>query len=197
MSSTRKWAKSICSIAFLIYFAIIIFQVPIFSVPCRMGICKTPLEVTSSQLIASDVFPPFIVKVLLYPGALAKALYNNRIIPNFKNLLKLYEFNSRQTTRTSDLHRLEVLAGSYLSVGGAIVGLIKPGKMGLFGIVLVIWGLMRESIMLQSGLDHEKAAQIHPAMWLALVSAFLSIRKDVRKIIRTFRGNQTLKHKHV
>ncbi|XP_028779120.1 uncharacterized protein LOC114735598 [Neltuma alba] len=197
MSSTRKWASSICSIAFLIYFAVIILQVPIFSVPCRIGICKTPLEVTSSQLIASDVFPPFIVKALLYPGALAKALYNHKTIPNFRNLLKLYKFNSRQITPTSDLHRLEVLAGSYLSVGGAIMGLMKPGRMGLFGILLLIWGLIRESIMFQSGLDHEKASHIRPAMWIALVSAFLSIRKDVRKIIRTFRGNQTLKHKYV
>ncbi|XP_054784828.1 uncharacterized protein LOC129291484 [Prosopis cineraria] len=197
MSSTRKCANLICSLAFLVYFAVIIFQFPIFSVPCRIGICKTPVEVTSSQLIASDVFPPFIVKTLLYPGALAKGLYNNKTIPNFGNLLKLYKFNSRQTTPTSDLHRLEVLAGSYLSVGGAIMGLIKPGRMGLFGILLVIWGLIRESIMFQSGLDEAKAAHIGPAMWVALVSAFLSIRKDVRKIIRTFKGSQTLKHKYV
>lgn len=83
-----------------------------------------------------------------------------------------------------------------MSVGGAIVGLIRPGRMGLFGLLLVIWGLIRESIVFQSSLDHENAAPIRPAMWLALVSAFLSLRRDVKKIIRIFRGKKTLKHKH-
>ncbi|XP_027344822.1 uncharacterized protein LOC113857224 [Abrus precatorius] len=195
MASSKRWASLICSIAFSIYFFIIIFQVPIFSVPCRTGICETPLEVTSSQLIASEIFPRFIVKVLLYPGALAKAICKHKTIPSFGNLLKLYKFNTRAITSTSDLQRLEVLAGSYLSVAGAIMGLIKSGKMSLFGILLLMWGLIRESIMGKSSFTHAKGIHIYPAMYIALISAFFSIRKDVRKIIRSFTRKHVVKGK--
>ncbi|KAG5008847.1 hypothetical protein AAZX31_07G030400 [Glycine max] len=194
-SSSRRWATLICSIAFSIYFFIIIFQVPIFSVPCRFGICHTPLEVTSSQLIASEVFPLFIVKALLYPGALAKAICKLKTIQSYRNLLNLYQFNTRAVSAASDLQRLEVLAGSYLSVGGAITGLIKPGRMSLFGILLLMWGLIRESIMGKSGFAHAKGIHIYPAMYIALISAFFSIRKDVRKIIRTFTRKHVVKAK--
>ncbi|KAK7389525.1 hypothetical protein VNO78_24647 [Psophocarpus tetragonolobus] len=195
MASSRRLAALICSIAFSIYFFIIIFQVPIFSVPCRIGICKTPLEVTSSQLIASEVFPLFIVKVLLYPGALAKAICKRTTIPSYRNLLNLYQFNTRAVSTASDLQRLEVLAGSYLSVGGAITGLIKPGRMSLFGILLLMWGLIRESIMGKSGFSHAKGIHIYPAIYIALISAFFSIRKDVRKIIRSFTRKHVVKAK--
>jgi len=78
------------------------------SVPCRIGICKTPIEVTSSQLIASEVFPRFIVKILFYPGALAKAIWNQKTIPSFKNLLNFQQFNTRAVSAASDIQRLEV-----------------------------------------------------------------------------------------
>ncbi|KAK7255274.1 hypothetical protein RIF29_28681 [Crotalaria pallida] len=193
MASSKRWASLISSIAFFIYFVIIIFQVSIFRVPCRIGICKTPLEVTSSQLIASEVFPHFIVKGLLYPGALAKAIYKKKDIPSYTNLLKLHKYNARGISATSDLQHLEVPAGSYLAVGGAIMGLIKPGRMSLFGILLLMWGLIREFIMGRSGFGHAKRIQIYPAMYIALASAFLSIRKDVRKIIRSFSKKQIVK----
>ncbi|KAI4329314.1 hypothetical protein L6164_021596 [Bauhinia variegata] len=125
MASSKRWASVVCSFASLTYFAIIIFQVPILRVPCRSGICKTPLQVISCQLIASDLFPLFIVKALLYPGALARAFYEQKTIPSFR------KFNIKPTSATSDIQRLEVLAGSYLSVAGAFLGLIKPGRMSL------------------------------------------------------------------
>ncbi|XP_061365095.1 uncharacterized protein LOC133308481 [Gastrolobium bilobum] len=191
MASSRRLATLICSIAFSLYFLIIIFQVPIF----RIGICKTPLEVTSSQLIASEVFPLFIVKALLYPGALAKAICKQKTIPSYKNLLMLDKFNTRTISAASDLQRLEVLAGSYLSVGGAITGLIKPGRMSLFGILILMWGLIRELIMGKSGFSNAKGIHIYPAMYIALVSAFFSIRKDVRKLIRSFTRKHIVKAK--
>ena len=193
-SSSKRLAKLISTIAFSIYFFIIIFQIPIFSVPCRRGICKTPLELTSSQLVASEVFPPFIVKTLNYPGALTKAILKQKTIPSYRNLL--HNFNKRTISTVSELQRLEVLAGSYLCVGGAIMGLIKPGRMGLFGILLLIWGLIRELIMVKSGFSHAKGTQIYPTIFIALVSAFLSIRRDVRQIIRTFNPKHVNKAKH-
>ncbi|MED6120609.1 hypothetical protein PIB30_022438 [Stylosanthes scabra] len=195
MASSKKWANLICSIAFSIYFVIIIFQVPIFSVPCRIGICNTPLEVTSSQLIASEVFPVFIVKALLYPGAIAKAIWHWKPIPSFGNLLKLHKLNIRLVSAALDLQRLEVIAGSYLSVGGAILGMIKPGRMCLFGILLLMWGLIKEVIMGRSSLGHAKGIHIYPAMYIALVAAFFSIKKDVRKIVRSFAREEDVKVK--
>ncbi|TKY64546.1 hypothetical protein E2542_SST14444 [Spatholobus suberectus] len=57
---------------------------------------------------------------LLYPGALTKEIYYQKTIPSYKNVLKLYNFNTRAVSATSDLQHLEILVGSYLSVGGAI-----------------------------------------------------------------------------
>ncbi|KAL2338131.1 hypothetical protein Fmac_012577 [Flemingia macrophylla] len=167
----------------------------IFSFPCRIGTCKTPLEVTTSQLIANEVFPLFIVKTLLYPGVLAKAICKQKSIPSYGNLLKSYQFNARAVSASSDLQRLEVLAGCYMSVGGAITGLIRPGRMSFFGIILLMWGLIRESIMGKSAFTYAKGIHIYPAMYVALISAFFSIRKDVRKIIRSFTRKRVVKVK--
>ncbi|XP_058734410.1 uncharacterized protein LOC131606149 [Vicia villosa] len=194
MGSSKRLAKLISTIAFSTYFFIIIFQLPIFSVPCRTGICKTPLELTSSQLIASEVFPLFIVKALIYPGTVAKAIFKQKTIPSYRNLL--HNFNTRTISVESELQRLEVLAGSYLCVGGAILGLIKPGRMGLFGVLLLLLGLIREHIMGKSDLAHAKGIQIYPTIFIALVSAFFSIRSDVRAIIRTFNLRRVGKAKH-
>lgn len=77
-------------------------------VACRKGIYKSPLELTTSQLIDSEVVPHFIVKTLLYPGALAKAILKQRSIPSYRNVLKLYNFNTRTIYPVSDLQRIEV-----------------------------------------------------------------------------------------
>ena len=80
-----------------------------YRVPCRFGICKTPIEVTSSQLIDSELFPTHVVKVLLYPGAIANAIIKNRAFPSYSELLKLYNItNFRKAPAASDLQRLEV-----------------------------------------------------------------------------------------
>ncbi|XP_073226017.1 uncharacterized protein [Cicer arietinum] len=192
MASSKQLANLISTIAFSTYFIFIIFQVPLF----RMGICKTPLELTSSLLIGSDVFPHFIVKTLLYPGAFAKAIFTQKTIPSYRNLLNLYDFNSRTISAASELQRLEVLAGSYLCVGGAILGLMKPGRITLFGILLVIWGLIRILVLGKSGFSHANGVRIYPTIFIALVSAFFSIRKDVRKIIHTFNLKHVGKAKH-
>lgn len=91
---------------------------------------------------------------------------------------------------------LQVLAGSYLCVGGAILGLMKPGRITLFGILLVIWGLIRILVLGKSGFSHANGVRIYPTIFIALVSAFFSIRKDVRKIIHTFNLKHVGKAKH-
>ncbi|GAV65997.1 hypothetical protein CFOL_v3_09508, partial [Cephalotus follicularis] len=184
---SRRWASTISSFASCICFFLIFLQLPLFRVPCRSGICTTPLEVTSSELIASELFPAFVVKALLYPGAIANAIFNYKSFPSYKDLIKLYNLtNVRKAPTTTDLQRLEVLAGSYLCVAGALLGLIKPGRMSLFGTLLVLWGLARE-VIIKKPADSifSKAIHIYPTMLIAVVCAFLSIRRDVRKIIHS------------
>ncbi|KAK9100735.1 hypothetical protein Scep_024165 [Stephania cephalantha] len=186
-SSSSAWATNISSIASRIYFLLIILQIPLFRVPCRSGMCTTPLEVTSSQLIASEVFPAVVVKALLYPGACANQLVKNITIPRWDDLLNIYNISSvKDTSPVIDLQRLEVLAGSYFTVAGALVGLLRPGRMSMFGTLLVIWGLVKEGILGKPiNTDPAKAVYVYPTMLIALVCAFSCIKYDVKKIVRS------------
>lgn len=75
------------------------------------------------------------------------------------------------------------------------MGLLKPGRMSLFGTLLILWGLVREAIMRKStSTDPARAIDIYPMMLIAVISAFLSIRKDVRKIVRSYRSKRNTKH---
>ncbi|KAK1577295.1 hypothetical protein Q3G72_020491 [Acer saccharum] len=203
-SSSRKLAATVSSIASFIYFFLIIFQIPLFRVPCRIGICKTPIEMTCSQMIASEIFPVFVVKALLYPGAFAKSVMQSTPLPSYTKLLKFYNFTNVKKSPAYDLHRLEILAGSYLSVAGAVVGLIRAGRMSLFGTLLIVWGFVKEVIFRKQGyLTSTKTTYMYPAMSLAVLCAFLSIRRDVRKIIRCYKSSRSVtkslrsKAKHV
>ncbi|MBA0840522.1 hypothetical protein Goarm_003100 [Gossypium armourianum] len=181
MASSKEWANFISSIASFMYFLLIIFQIPLFRVPCRFGMCKTPIEVTTSQLMASELFPTYVVKVLLYPGAVANAIIKRRTLPRYSKLLKLYNISAlRKSTAVSDLQRLEILAGSYLSVVGAFIGLSRRARMSLFGTMLIIWSLVRDIVLGQfHNMFPTKSIQMYPTLILAVVCAFLSIKKDV------------------
>ncbi|KAJ8553639.1 hypothetical protein K7X08_024317 [Anisodus acutangulus] len=75
---------------------------------------------------------------MLYPGAIAKAIYYNNAIPSYGKLLEAYKFtNMKESIATHDLQNLEVTVGSYLSVAGALLGLLKSGRFGLIGILLI------------------------------------------------------------
>lgn len=72
--------------------------------------CSTPLHVTSSQLIASEIFPVVVVKTLLYPGAVANGLVKNMAVPSWDSLLDIYNLTSvKEASAVTDLQRLEVL----------------------------------------------------------------------------------------
>ncbi|CAL1403519.1 unnamed protein product [Linum trigynum] len=197
LSSPRKWAATISIIARCLHFIIIILQVPLFRVPCATGKCSSPVELTCSQLIATEIVPPFLVKLLLYPGAIAKALIrHNKRIPRFSNLLKLYNFTTlnKASTAAVGLRHLEIVAGSYLSVAGAILGVLRPRRMSLFGALMIVWGFAREVFLMKSDGENDykpgKAVQIYPQMFLVVVCAFLSIRKDVRWLLRSFKARR-------
>ncbi|XP_004501311.1 uncharacterized protein [Cicer arietinum] len=183
-SSKRGWTKNISSIAARIYLLLIIFQIPLFRVTCRSGVCTTPLHVTSSQLVASEIFPVPIVKGLLYPGAALNGLIHNMTVPSWDSLLDLYNLTTvKEASAVTDLQRLEVLAGSYFSVAGALVGILKPGRMSMFGSLLVIWGLVKEGILGKPvNTDPSKAVYVYPTMVLAMICAFSSVKYDMKKV---------------
>ncbi|ERN04503.1 hypothetical protein AMTR_s00081p00094150 [Amborella trichopoda] len=185
-SSAGKWVTSVSTIASGIYFLLIILQIPLFRVPCRSGMCNSPLQVTSSQLIASDVFPTVVVKALLYPGAISSSLLSNFTFPSWDNTLHFYNLtDAKNYSAIVDLQRLEVLAGCYFSVAGAFVGLLKPGRMSMFGTLLVVWGLVKEGILGKPATtDPTKAVYMYPTMVIALICAFSSIKYDMTKVTR-------------
>lgn len=68
------------------------------------------MEETSSQLIASNIFPTVVVKTLLYPGALANNLISDITIPGWDNMLNSYDLTDVKNAPTvADLKCLEVL----------------------------------------------------------------------------------------
>ncbi|KAJ4826583.1 hypothetical protein Tsubulata_008532 [Turnera subulata] len=184
---SKGWISNLTSIASRIYFLLIILQVPLFRVPCRSGMCSSPIHVTSSQLIASEIFPVPAVKALLYPGAIANGLLRNGSFPSWGSLLDIYNLTAaKEASPVADLQRLEVLAGSYFSVAGALVGILKPGRMSMFGTLLVIWGLVKEGILGKpANTDPAKAVFVYPTMLIALVCALSSVKYDVKKAVRS------------
>ncbi|XAR70953.1 hypothetical protein NMG60_11028009 [Bertholletia excelsa] len=185
-SSSQGWLKKLPAYASRVFFFLIILQIPLFRVPCRAGTCTTPLHVTSSQLIASEIFPVAVVKVLLYPGAIANGLVKDMTFPSWDNLLNIYNLTDvKGAPAVTDLQRLEVLAGSYFSVAGALVGVLKPGRMSMFGTLLIIWGLVKEGILGKpANTDPTKTIFVYPTMVIALVCAFSSVKYDVNKVVR-------------
>ncbi|KAL8223667.1 hypothetical protein R6Q57_019142 [Mikania cordata] len=192
--NVKVWTTVISFTASRIFFFFIFFQIPLFRFPCRIGTCLTPMEVTSSQLIASEVIPSWVVKVLLFPGAIGKVILSRQPIHNYNNLLEACNLrNLKQASSTNDLQHIEVLAGSYLAVAGAMIGLVKSRRLGFFGMLLLIWGLFKEPRLSegQSSFKHNKNAIniYHPTMSIAVISAFLSIREDVKLIVSCFNLN--------
>ncbi|KAL0924264.1 hypothetical protein M5K25_005080 [Dendrobium thyrsiflorum] len=182
-------------IATRVFFLLIIFQIPLFRIQCRSGMCTTPIQVTASQLVANQVFPQPVVKALLYPGAILNGIYTNRTFPSWDNLLQIYNLtNINNASAVVDLQRLEVLAGSYFAVAGGIIGILKPGRMSMFGTLLVVWGLVKEGMLGKPvATDPEKTVYVYPTMLIALICAVCSVKSNPRKASRTSNAQPTAK----
>ncbi|KAI3729882.1 hypothetical protein L6452_18554 [Arctium lappa] len=166
-----------------IYFVLIVLQIPFFRIPCRSGMCTSPIQVTSSQLVASDVFPVAAVKALLYPGAIFNDLIYNMSVPSWNNVLGMYNLTDiKGASAMPDLQRLEVLAGSYFSVAGAFIGLLKPQRMSMFGTLLIVWGLVKEGLLGKPvNTDPTRAVYVYPTMLIAVLCAFSSVKYNFQK----------------
>ncbi|KAI4387061.1 hypothetical protein MLD38_004922 [Melastoma candidum] len=190
-SSSRKWVALVTSLSSAAYILLVLLQAPLFSAPCRIGICVTPVEFTSSLMMTSELLPltAEVVKALLYPGALASALLHGDKLPSYDRLLESYNLGDiDQVPALMDLRRIEILAGSYFMVMGALLSLVKPVRMSFFGTLLVTWGLTKEVLFRRYAYSNSmQAVRIYPTMLLAVASAFFSMRGDARRIIRLCR----------
>jgi len=146
----------------------------------------TPIHVTCSQLYASDIVPVGAVKALLFPGAVVHGLINSRTIPSWSSLVDIYNLTSvKDAPVIADLKRLEVLAGSYFSVAGGLIGILKAGRMSMFGTLLIVWGLVKEGFLSPSAnTDTTQSVYVYPTMLLALICAFASVKYDIKKAMR-------------
>ncbi|CAI9284264.1 unnamed protein product [Lactuca saligna] len=169
-----------------VYFFLIILQIPFFRIPCRSGMCTSPIQITSSQLIASEIFPSAAVKGLLYPGAIFNELVYNMSFPSWNNVLHIYNLTDiKVVSAIPDLQRLEVLAGSYFSVAGAFIGLLKPQRMSMFGTLLIVWGLVKEGLLGKQPVntDPTRSVYVYPTMLIAVLCAFSSVKYNFQKAI--------------
>ncbi|XP_071694043.1 uncharacterized protein [Rutidosis leptorrhynchoides] len=166
-----------------LFFLLIVLQIPFFRIPCRSGMCTSPIHVTSSQLVASDVFPIAAVKGLLYPGAVFNGLIHNMSVPSWNNVLDIYNLTDiKGASAMPDLQRLEVLAGSYFSVAGAFIGLLKPQRMSMFGTLLIVWGLVKEGLLGKPvNTDPTRSVYVYPTMLIAVLCAFSSVKYNFQK----------------
>lgn len=65
------------------------------------------------------------------------------------------------------------------------MGVLKPGRMSLFGTLLVIWGLIKEGMLGRPvNTDPTKAVYVYPTMLFALIAAFSSVKQNAKKIVR-------------
>lgn len=73
------------------------------------------------------------------------------------------------------------------------MGLLKPGRMSMFGTLLVIWGLVKEGILGKPvNTDPAKAVFVYPTMVIALICAFSSINYT-KKVIRSSQARPVAK----
>lgn len=76
------------------------------SVPCKRGVCTTPIQVTAGHLIGTAKWPAVFVKATLYPGAIFESLLFKTEVPTFNGLLHAY--NMTALDETFDVQRIEV-----------------------------------------------------------------------------------------
>lgn len=73
---------------------------------CESGICKSPLKITSSQWLASELFPEAILKAILYPGTVLNSIIEHQTLPTFNDLLK--SFDMEEDPAPMDFQDIEV-----------------------------------------------------------------------------------------
>jgi len=61
-------------------------------------------------LVSNDIFPPAVVKAMLYPGAIVSSLTRSIAFPRWSDLFDIYNLTeAKNASEVLDLQRLEVL----------------------------------------------------------------------------------------
>lgn len=68
-------------------------------------------------------------------------------------------------------------------MAGALIGILKPGRMSMFGTLLIVWGLIKEGI-LNKPTKVDVYVYVYPTMLLALVCSFMSVKYNMKKVTR-------------
>lgn len=76
-----------------------------------------------------------------------------------------------------------------------MIGIIKPGRMSLFGVLLIVWGLVKEGVLGKPEMvtEPDKSVYVYPTFLIALICAFTSIKYDIKKVIRNSQARQIAK----
>lgn len=83
--------------------------------------------------------------------------------------------------------------GSIFSVFGALTS-IRPGRTSMLGSSLITWGILRETLYAVYARRRIEVFTF-PTLLIATLLAFLSIKSDVRYLIRSFRPRRQKKEK--
>ncbi|KAF2577324.1 hypothetical protein F2Q68_00000361 [Brassica cretica] len=118
-------------------------------------------------------------------GAIVNGLATNMTFPKWENVLDLYNLtNVKDASAVPHLQRLEVQE-LLISVAGAFVSLLKPGRMGMFGSLLLVWGLVKEGILKKPmNTDPSRTVYVYPTMVIAMICAFSMIDYNLKKATR-------------
>ena len=145
--------------------------------------------------------PHPVLQTLLLPGATTTRNLRTSFrdqkpyeFPVWDTLVHQYGMDGLRGQGAEMNYRLEIMAGSYFVVGGAVFGLFKPGRMGLLGMMLIGWGLYREGAFASND-----EVEIYPMFWSLLLCSFLSLRLKQGQIIgsKQSRGRHVVKRVHV
>eukprot|EP00271_Cylindrocystis_brebissonii_P022696 TRINITY_DN8824_c0_g2_i1.p1 TRINITY_DN8824_c0_g2~~TRINITY_DN8824_c0_g2_i1.p1 ORF type:complete len:239 (+),score=62.31 TRINITY_DN8824_c0_g2_i1:165-881(+) len=189
-------------------FTLILLQVPLFSSPCRTGICSAPLEVMVGQLSASFPLPRPLLKALLLPGAVYRRVHGAAFraeafaLPAWGSLLAEYRLDDMEQHGDFS-YRLEVMAGCYFVVVAAAASLVNPRvRFGVLGFLLLFFGLLKEGMdwsalwdpfLVALGLSASEsssppAVTLAPCFLPAVALMLLSLRVDPKKVARLGSG---------
>ncbi|XP_048608844.1 uncharacterized protein LOC125575423 [Brassica napus] len=104
--------------------------------------------------------------------------------PKWDNVLDPYNLTDvKEASAAPDLQRQRF--GSYFSVAGAFVRLLKPGSMGMFGSLLLVWGLVKEGILKKPmNTDPQGTVYVYPTMVIAMICVFSMINYNLKKATR-------------
>ncbi|KAJ7552513.1 hypothetical protein O6H91_06G058500 [Diphasiastrum complanatum] len=161
------------------YTLIILFSVPLFSVPCSKGTCTTPVEVVAAFLHTQGLLGEGIAKVIIYPGAIlnkAEAVMADNqafTLPDWDTLLQDFKV-SRQFAdgeQYSSVKNGLFGFGCFLCLVGATLSVLGPSLISAFGMLTLLWYIYEEG-------KNRQDVYALPMFGLAILCSFAAFNFD-------------------